>query len=52
MTTPGPYVETAEQLAGFYLITAPDLATAVELAARLPRDYTVEVREVIDVQQS
>ncbi|MEZ5097118.1 MAG: YciI family protein [Nocardioides sp.] len=47
--TAGPHAETAEQLGGFFLIDAPDLTTAVELAALLPAQYAVEVRPVIEV---
>ncbi len=47
--TDGPFVETVEQMGGFYLIDVPDLATAVELAAHLPREYALEVRECLDV---
>lgn len=50
--TEGPYAETVEQMGGFYLIDVPDLATAVELAAMLPREYDVEVRECLDVDVS
>jgi hypothetical protein len=48
--TDGPYAETVEQLGGFYLIDVADLETAVELAALLPSDYTLEVRECLDVE--
>ncbi len=47
--TDGPFAETVEQLGGFYLIDVPDVATAVELAALLPREYTVEVRPTLEV---
>ncbi|TCC39730.1 YciI family protein [Kribbella sindirgiensis] len=47
--TEGPYAETVEQLGGFYLVELPDLATALEVAALLPRDYDIEVRECLDV---
>jgi hypothetical protein len=47
--TDGPFAETVEQLGGFYLIDVPDLATAVELAGLLPREYTVEVRPTLEV---
>ncbi|TCC16542.1 YciI family protein [Kribbella speibonae] len=47
--TEGPYAETAEQLGGFYLVELPDLATALEVAALLPREYDIEVRECLDV---
>ncbi len=35
-TTDGPYVETKEQLGGYYLITAKDLNDAVQVASRIP----------------
>jgi hypothetical protein len=46
--TDGPFAETKEQLAGFYLIDAPDVDEAVRLAARIPpaREGSVEVRPV------
>jgi hypothetical protein len=47
--TDGPFAETVEQLGGFYLIDVPDLDAAVELAALLPREYTVEVRPTLEV---
>lgn len=47
--TDGPYAETVEQVGGFYLIDVLDLATALELAALLPREYVLEVRECLDV---
>ncbi|GAA0586057.1 YciI family protein [Paractinoplanes ferrugineus] len=45
-TTDGPYAETAEQLGGFYLIEAPDLDAALEIARQLP-EAIVEVRPVV-----
>jgi hypothetical protein len=44
----GPYVETKEQLGGYYLIDAPDLDAAIAWAARCPgASYgTVEVRPI------
>ena len=47
--TDGPFAETVEQLGGFYLIDVPDLDAAVELAALLPAEYSVEVRPTIEV---
>ena len=46
--TDGPFAETKEQLAGFYLIDAADLDEAVTLAARIPpvRAGSIEVRPV------
>ena len=44
----GPFAETKEALAGFYLIDAADLEEAVKLAARIPpaRIGSIEVRPV------
>ena len=44
--TDGPFAETKEVVAGFYLIDARDLHEATEIAARIPsaRIGTVEVR--------
>ena len=44
----GPYVDTKEQLGGFYMIDVPDLDTALSWAARCPTagHGTVEVRPV------
>ena len=49
LVTDGPFAETVEQLGGYYLIDAPDLDTAVELAKLLPREYAVEVRPTVEV---
>jgi hypothetical protein len=46
--TDGPFAETKEQLAGFYLIDAKDLNDAVQVASRIPpaRVGSIEVRPV------
>ena len=46
--TDGPFAETKEQLAGFYLIEARDLNDAIQAAAKIPpaRTGSVEVRPV------
>lgn len=46
--TDGPFAETKEQLAGFYLIDAGDLNEAIQVAAKIPpaREGSVEVRPV------
>ena len=46
--TDGPFAETKEQLAGFYLIDATDLNEAIQIAAKIPpaRVGCVEVRPV------
>jgi hypothetical protein len=36
LTTDGPFAETKEELGGYYLLDAPDLDAAIELAARIP----------------
>jgi hypothetical protein len=48
VTMDGPFAETKEQIGGFYLIEAPDLATACEWAARCPgaAHGAVEVRQL------
>jgi hypothetical protein len=52
-TTDGPFVETKEQLGGFYLIEAKDLNEAIQVASRIPsaRHGSVEVRPVMDFSQ-
>ncbi len=44
--TDGPFAETKEQIAGFFLIEARDLNDAIQVAANIPaaRYGTVEVR--------
>lgn len=46
--TDGPFAETKEQLAGFYLIDAADLNEAIQIASRIPpaRVGSIEVRPV------
>ncbi len=47
-TTDGPFAETKEQLAGFYLLEARDLNEAIQLASKIPpaRIGCVEIRPV------
>ena len=47
--TDGPFVETREQLGGYYLIEANDLDDATKIAARIPaaRHGSIEVRPVM-----
>ena len=46
--TDGPFAETKECLAGFYLIEARDLNDAIQIAAKIPpaRDGSIEVRPI------
>jgi hypothetical protein len=51
LTTDGPFAETKEALAGYYLLEAGDLDAAIELAARIPAARmggAVEVRPVVE----
>ena len=50
--TDGPFAETKEQLAGFYLIDAPSQDEALKIAARIPpaREGSIEVRPVRDLE--
>lgn len=50
--TDGPFAETKEHLAGFYLIDAGDFEEAVEIASRIPpaRTGSIEVRPVRELQ--
>jgi hypothetical protein len=48
--TDGPFVETKEQLGGFYLIEAKDEDEAIQWAAKVPAAATgaIDIRPVID----
>ena len=48
----GPFAETKEMLAGFYLVEAKDLDEAIRLAAGIPpaQHGSVEVRPVRELQ--
>ena len=47
----GPFAETKEQIAGFYIVDCEDLDEAIEIASRNPgaRVGTVEVRPVWEI---
>jgi hypothetical protein len=49
----GPFAETKEALAGFYLIEARDLNEAIQLAAKIPPAEVgcIEVRPVRELRQ-
>jgi hypothetical protein len=51
LVTDGPFIETREQIAGYFLINAQDLNEAVSIAGRVPgaRIGTVEVRPLIEI---
>ena len=48
LTTDGPFVETKEQLAGYFVLECPDLDEAIDLASRIPAASagSIEVRPV------
>ena len=48
----GPYAETKEQLAGFYLVDAADLNEAIRIASGIPpaKYGSIEVRPVRELQ--
>ena len=50
LVTDGPFAETHEQLAGYFLIEAKNLDEALRIAARIPsaREGTVEVRPIVE----
>lgn len=52
--TDGPFAETKEQLAGFYMIEAADLDEAIGLAARIPpaRVGSIEVRPIRPIRET
>lgn len=52
--TDGPFAETKEQLAGFYMIGAKDLDEALQMAAKIPpaRVGSIEVRPVRPIRET
>ena len=50
--TDGPFAETHEQVAGYFLIHAQNLNEAIDIAARIPgaRLGYIEVRQVRDIE--
>ncbi|MEO8157570.1 MAG: YciI family protein [Betaproteobacteria bacterium] len=52
--TDGPFAETKEQLAGFYMVEAKDLDEALALAAKIPpaRVGCIEVRPIRPIRET
>lgn len=52
--TDGPFAETKEQLAGFYMIDARDLNEAISIASKIPpaRVGCIEVRPVRPIREA
>jgi hypothetical protein len=50
LLTDGPFAETKEQLAGYYVIEGDSLDEAIELAAQIPgaTHGTIEIRPQVD----
>ena len=56
MTIDGPFAETKEQLAGYYILECKDLDEAIEWGKRIPtmckgRAGAIEIRPVDDLQK-
>ncbi len=51
LVTDGPFIETREQIAGYFLIDAKDLSEAINIATRVPgaRIGQVEVRPLLEI---
>lgn len=52
--TDGPFAETKEQLAGFYMIEARDLNEAIQIASKIPpaRVGSIEVRPIRPIREA
>ena len=52
--TDGPFAETKEQLAGFYMIEARDLNEAIQITSKIPpaRVGCVEVRPIRPIRET
>ena len=52
LITDGPFAETKEQLAGFYMLEAKDMNEAIRLAEKIPpaRYGSIEVRPVRELK--
>ena len=51
LTTDGPFIETKEELGGYYVIDVPDLDAAIEVATKLPAARmggAIELRPVVE----
>jgi len=48
--TDGPFVESTEQVGGYYDIELPDLDSAIEASSLLPPAYAVEIRPTVVIE--
>jgi len=51
VVTDGPFAETKEHLAGYYLVECDDLDAAIEIAARVPGAVmgSIEIRPIMSL---
>ncbi len=47
----GPWVQSVEQIGGYYDVELPDLDTAIEAGRLLPMAYVVEIRPVVALEE-
>ena len=55
VTTDGPFVETKEQLGGYYIVEAANLDEALKIAHRIPSVHyggAVEVRPIVEIPRA
>jgi hypothetical protein len=54
IVTDGPFVETREQIGGFFELNVSDLDTALALAAKIPsaEHGSIEVRPIVEHEES
>jgi len=50
--TDGPFVESVEQVGGYYDVELPDLDTAIAAGRLLPASYAVEIRPAITIERA
>jgi hypothetical protein len=48
--TDGPFVESVEQVGGYYDVELPDLDAAIAAGSLLPSSYAVEIRPTVTIE--
>ena len=48
--TDGPFVESVEQVGGYYDVELPSLDAAIEAGRLLPTSYAVEIRPTVTIE--
>lgn len=48
--TDGPFVESVEQVGGYYDVELPDLDSAIAAGSLLPASYAVEIRPTVTIE--